>query len=191
MSEDIINVYGMSINRVTIYIFGVLTHTGSMIQTQFLWRKRLSYYSIRTVLWYPSPKGKSPEKLRKSTTEMTKLDIKGATDRLASMRGVDIVGANNNLQEGKNLLTLAPGMLFVTIFESFDLSKNLLWAWGAGLLSGLLIVTLRRFPLNVATLEPAFKVSVFFSKEPNVYFTNGLTVHAGYNSVKLILIWTS
>ena len=55
---------------------------------------------------------------------MTKLDIKGATDRLASMRGVDIVGANNNLQEGKNLLTLAPGMLFVTIFESFDLSKT-------------------------------------------------------------------
>ena len=108
--------------------------------------------------------GKSPEKLRKSTTEMTKLDIKGATDRLASMRGVDIVGANNNLQEGKNLLTLAPGMLFVTIFESFDLSKNLLWAWGAGLLSGLLIVTLRRFPLNVATLEPAFKVSVFFQR---------------------------
>ena len=58
-----------------------------------------------------SPKGKIQEKVRKPTSEMTKLDKKGATDKLASMRGVDIVGANNNLQEGKRLLNLPPGML--------------------------------------------------------------------------------
>lgn len=41
---------------------------------------------------------------------MTKLDKKGATDRLASMRGVDVVAANNNIQEGKKLLTAPPGI---------------------------------------------------------------------------------
>ena len=78
-------------------------------------------YQIITVLCfkitcYPS-KGKSQEQLRKSSTEMTKLDKKRATDSLVSMRAVEIVGNNNNnVQEGKKLLSLPPGMLTCDLF---------------------------------------------------------------------------
>ena len=77
-----------------------------------------------------SPKGKIQEKVRKSTSEMTKLDKKGATDKLASMRGVDIVGANNNLQEGKRLLNLPPGNLICDNLRIITLVKNLVYRVG-------------------------------------------------------------
>ena len=61
--------------------------------------------------------------MKKSATEMTRLDQKGATDRLVSMRGVDNVGVNNNIKEGKKLLSLPSGMFicdnfWVDVFKS-------------------------------------------------------------------------
>ena len=61
-----------------------------------------------------SQTGNVQEQVKKSATEMTKLDQKGATDRLVSMRGVDIVGANNNnIQEGKKLFKSLPSGMFI------------------------------------------------------------------------------